>query len=212
MDEHLLRFKEDTEYVFVDCETENLCLNREQNLPWQIGMVKLKGDKKIAEKDIYVSWERDLRVGKEAARITRFSPKKYKELAVPHDEIFPTVKDWLDNCDYIVGHNVLGFDIYLIKDYYQHMGEDYRHLLPKIIDTNCIARGFKLGLPYRRDEQFLTYQYKILHTRKKGVRSSLLSLGKEYDIKFDPSNLHDALNDLELNIDVWNKIKWHIDI
>ena len=63
MDEHLLRFKEDTEYVFVDCETENLCLNREQNLPWQIGMVKLKGDKKIAEKDIYVSWERDLRVG-----------------------------------------------------------------------------------------------------------------------------------------------------
>ena len=50
MDDHLLRYKEDTEYVFIDCETENLCLNREFNLPWQIGMIKVKGNKKIADK------------------------------------------------------------------------------------------------------------------------------------------------------------------
>ena len=49
MDDHLLRFQEDTEYVFLDCETENLCLNREHNLPWQIGMIKMRGNKKIAE-------------------------------------------------------------------------------------------------------------------------------------------------------------------
>ena len=212
MDEHLLRFKEDTEYVFIDLETENLCLNREQNLPWQIGMIKVKGNKKVAEKDIYVSWERDLNVGKEAARITRFSPTQYKKRAIPYDEIFPTVKDWLDNCDYIVGHNTLGFDIYLIKDYYQHMGCDYRHLMEKMIDTNCVARGLKLGIPFKRDEQFLTYQYKMLHTRKKGVKTNLQFLGKEYDIQFNSETLHDALNDLDLNIKVWNKIKWHIDI
>jgi len=212
MDEHLLRFKEDTEYVFIDLETENLCLNREQNLPWQIGMIKVKGNKKVAEKDIYVSWERDLNVGKEAARITRFSPTQYKKRAIPYDEIFPTVKDWLDNCDYIVGHNTLGFDIYLIKDYYQHMGCDYRHLMEKMIDTNCVARGLKLGIPFKRDEQFLTYQYKMLHTRKKGVKTNLQFLGKEYDIQFNAETLHDALNDLDLNIKVWNKIKWHIDI
>lgn len=212
MDEHLLRFKENTEYVFIDCETENLCLNREQNLPWQIGMIKVKGNKKVAEKDFYISWERELNVGKEAARITRFSPKLYKERAIPYDEIFPTIQDWLDNCDYIVGHNTLGFDIYLIKDYYQYMGLDYRHLMDKMIDTNCVARGLKLGIPFKRDEQFLTYQYKMLHTRKKGVKTNLQALGREYDIKFDPDTLHDALNDLDLNIKVWNKIKWHIDI
>ena len=37
------------------------------------------------------------------------------------EEAFPTIQDWLDNCDYIVGHNVLGFDIYLIKDLYENM-------------------------------------------------------------------------------------------
>ena len=164
MDDHLLRFREDTQYVFIDCETENLCLNRAYNLPWQIGMIKLEGNKRITDKDIYVSWERELKVGKEAARITRFSPSKYKQKAIPHAEIFPTIEDWLDNADYIVGHNILGFDIYLIKGYYEKMGVDYKHLLPKIIDTNCIARGFKMGIPFKRDESFLTYQYKILHS------------------------------------------------
>ena len=52
MDEHLLRFKEDTEYVLIDCETENLCLHHSNNIPWQIGMIKAKGNKKIDEKDI----------------------------------------------------------------------------------------------------------------------------------------------------------------
>ena len=212
MDEHLLRFKDDTTYVFIDCETENLCLSRTNNLPWQIAMIKVEGGKKIAEKNFHVKWERDLNVGKEAARITRFSPTKYKEKALPHEEVFPTIKDWLDNCDYIVGHNILGFDIYLIRDYYRVMREDYTHLMEKIIDTNCVARGLKLGLPYKRDESFLTYQYKILHTRKRGVRSSLKVVGKEYDIKFDENKLHEALYDLELNVNVWNKMKWHIEI
>ena len=92
------------------------------------------------------------------------------------------------------------------------MGLDYRHLMDKMIDTNCVARGLKLGIPFKRDEQFLTYQYKMLHTKKKGVKTNLQFLGKEYDIKFNPDMLHDALNDLDLNIKVWNKIKWHIDI
>ena len=34
---------EDKNYVLVDCETENLCLNSCNNLPWQIGMIKTKG-------------------------------------------------------------------------------------------------------------------------------------------------------------------------
>jgi DNA polymerase III epsilon subunit-like protein len=175
-------------------------------------MIKMRGNEKIAEKDFYISWERELSVSKEAARITHFSPTKHKKKAIPHKEVFPTIKDWLDNCDYIIGHNFLGFDLYLIRDYYQHMGHDYTHLTPKVIDTNCIARGLKYGLFYKRDEDFLTYQYKILHTKQKGVKSSLTALGKEYEIPFDESKLHEALYDLELNIRVWDKIKWHIDI
>ena len=212
MDEHLLRFKKDTDYVLIDCETENLCLNRSQNVPWQVGMVRAKGDKKVDEKDFYIGWEREVNVGKEAARITRFSPTQYRKRAIPYKEAFPTIKDWLENCDYIIGHNILGFDIYLIKDYYNMMGENYHHLMSKIIDTNSLARGIKYGILPKKEENFLSYQYKILHTRRKGVKSSLTALGKEYGIDFDPDKLHEAVYDLELNLKVWNKIKWQIEI
>jgi len=212
MDGHLLRFDKDKTYCLIDCETENLCLNREHNLPWQIGMIKVKGEKIIDTKDFYVKWERDLNVSREAARITRFSPTRYKKQALPAEEVFPTVKDWLESSDHIVGHNLLGFDLYLIKGYYEYMGENYSPLTEKIIDTMCLARGIKLGLRLRSDESLLAYQYKVLHTRKKGIRTSLTALGKEYKIDHDYDHLHDAIVDLELNLKVWNKLKWQVDI
>ena len=111
MDEHLLRFDKNKSFTFIDCETENLCLHPSHNLAWQVGMIKAVGDKKIDEKDLLVKWDRSINVSKDAARITRFSPIKHRENSVHIEELFPTIKDWLDNCDYIVGLNILGFDI-----------------------------------------------------------------------------------------------------
>ena len=212
MDEHLLRVDKDKTYCFIDFETENLCLNCSHNLPWQVAMIKATGNDKVAEKDYYIKWPRKLKVRKEAARITRFSVKKHEEKALSYEEIFPTLEDWLSNCDHIIGHNILGFDIYLIKDYYKKMGKDYKHLLPKIIDTMCVARGIKFDEHYKQTDDFLAWQYKMLNKHKKGVKTSLIALGKEFDIKHNYDKLHDALVDLELNLKVWNKIKWMLDL
>ena len=92
------------------------------------------------------------------------------------------------------------------------MGLDYKHIAPKMIDTNCLAKGVKLGLRLASNESLLAYQYKLLHIRKRGVRTNLKALGKEYEIDFDENKLHEALYDLELNIKVWNKLKWMIEI
>lgn len=212
MDEHLLRFDKGKKFTFIDCETENLCLHPSQNLAWQIGMIKAEGDKKLDEKDLLVKWDRPINVSKAAARITRFSPIKHRENAVHMDELFPTVKDWLDSADYIVGHNILGFDIYLIKHMYERAGESYEYLMDKIIDTMCVAKGVKLGLRFDSETSFLVYQYKMLDIRKKGLKTNLAGLGKEYQIDHDYENLHDAVNDLELNLKVWNKLKWQMEI
>ena len=212
MDDNLLRFDEDKEYVFVDCETENLCLHGSNNLSWQIAMIKAVKGKRIDSKNYYVKWDRELRVSKEAARITRFSPLEHSKRALPVEDIFPTIKEWFEKADYIVGHNILGFDIYLIKYLYEHMGEEYLHLMPKIIDTNCIARGLKCGIFYKPGDDFLEYQYKIYHTRRKGIRTSLTALGKEFKIDADWDNLHDAIVDLELNLEVWNQLKYQIEL
>ena len=81
-----------------------------------------------------------------------------------------------------------------------------------MLDTNCLAKGVKFGLKFNPKESLLAYQYKLLHKRKKGVRTNLKALGKEYEIDFDEEKLHEALYDLELNINVWNKLKWMIEV
>lgn len=212
MDEHLLRYNKNKTLVFIDCETFNLCLNFCHNLPWQIAMIKVQGDKKIDEKNFYLKWQTDLKISQDAAKITRYDHKKVQKEGQDPKEIFPTIKDWLNHADYIVGHNVLGFDLYLIKEYYKIMGANWHGLVNKFIDTNCIARGIKYNIPYDSKENLLEYQYKIYHTRKKNVKSSLTVLGKENGIEHDYEKLHDAINDLDLNLKVWNKLKWQIEV
>jgi DNA polymerase III epsilon subunit-like protein len=212
MDEHLLRYDKNKTFVLIDFETFNLCLNFCHNLPWQIGMIKGKGDFKNDSKNYYVNWDTDLKISEDAARITRYDHNKVCKHGLKIEEIFPTIKDWLDHSDYIIGHNILGFDVYLIKELYKKMGCHWEHLMSKIVDTNCIARGIKYNIPYKPSENLLEYQYKILHTRRKDVRSSLGLLGKENAIEHDYDKLHDAINDLDLNLKVWNKLKWQVEI
>lgn len=213
MNENLLRYDKNKTFVFIDLETFNLCLNFSHNLPWQIGMIKCKGESKIDEKNYYINWESDLKISEDAARITRYDHKKMEKNGLKIDKVFPTVKDWLDHADYIIGHNILGFDLYLIKELYKSMGCLSDHLISKIIDTNCISRGIKYATLFNsKNESLLEYQYKIFHTKRKDVKSSLSFLGKEYKIIHDYEKLHDALNDLDLNIKVWNKLKWQIEV
>lgn len=213
MNEELLRYDKNKTYVFIDLETFNLCLNFSHNLPWQIGMIKCKGETKIDSKNYYINWESDLKISDDAARITRYDHKKMEREGLKIEQVFPTVKDWLDHADYIIGHNILGFDIYLIKELYSVMGCKWTHLMPKIIDTNCIARGIKYNSHYnKKNESLLEFQYKIYHIKRKDVKSSLAFLGKEFGIQHDYEKLHDALNDLDLNVKVWNKLKWQIEV
>jgi DNA polymerase III epsilon subunit-like protein len=212
MDEHLLRYDKKKTFVLIDLETFNLCLNFCHNLPWQIGMIKAKGDFKLDSKNYYINWDTKLKISQDAARITRYDHKKVQRDGLNIKDAFPTIKDWLDHADYIVGHNILGFDVNLIKELYKSMGCHWEHLMPKIIDTNCMARGVKYNMPYKPNENLLEYQYKIYHTRRKDVKSSLSFLGQENGIEHDYDKLHDALNDLDLNLKVWNKLKWQIEV
>jgi len=218
MDEHLLRFNKDKTLLFIDCETFNLCLNSVENLPWQVGMIKTKSGfntQPVKKWDLHIKWDTDLEIGEEAARITKFNPSKFESLAISPEKAFEDIERELDSCDYIVGHNILGFDIYLIKDYYNYMGKDYRHLVSKVIDTNCLAKGVKMDVPFRSNSNpdgLTLHQYKMVHKRKRGVKTNLTALGKEFDIDHDYDNLHDAVVDLELNIKVWDKLKYMVDI
>ena len=212
MENELLRFDKKSTFVFIDCETLNLCLNFCQNLPWQVSMIKTVGGKKVDEKDLLIKWDTKLKISEDAKRITRYSQEKVDRLGKTFDAVFPCIEEWLDSCDYIVGHNILGFDIYLIKEMYLLKNKRIDHLIEKIIDTNCIAKGVKFPVDKMPNEDLIDYQYKLLHTRRKGVKTNQAALGKEYKIEHDYEKLHDAIVDLELNLKLWNKLKFQIDI
>ena len=212
MENNLLRFNKDKEYVFIDCETFNLCLNSCHNLPWQIAMIKVKGDKILDKKNFYIKWDTHLKISEDAAKMTRYSQGTMDKKGIKPEEAFPTIQDWLENCDHIVGHNVLGFDIYLIRGFYKYMNLDYKKLMPKVIDTFALAKGVKMEFNYSKEQNFLEYQYKVINTIIKGLKCSLGALGKQFEIQHDESKLHDALKDLELNVEVWNKLKWQVEL
>ena len=212
MYEHLLRFRKDKKLVFIDCETYNLCLSFCHNVAWQISMISTDGTYKKDERDFYIKWDTPFKISDDAKRITRYNESFVNKNGKEPKDVFPIIKKWLDGADYIVGHNIIGFDIYLIKEMYKMFGEDYKHLVPKLIDTNCIARGVKMEIPYKPEEDFTEYQYRIVNTRRKGVRSSLTALGKEFNIDHDYDKLHNAIVDLELNLKVWNKLKYALEL
>lgn len=212
MENELLRFDKKSTFVFIDCETLNLCLNFCQNLPWQVSMIKAVGGKKVDEKDLFIKWDTKLKISEDAKRITRYSQDKVDRLGKTFDQVFPIIENWLDSCDYLMGHNILGFDIYLIKEMYLLKGKRIDHLVEKIIDTNCIAKGIKFPVEKMPNEDLIDYQYKLLHTRRRGVKTNQTALGKEYKIEHDYERLHDAIVDLELNLKIWNKLKFQIDI
>lgn len=215
MDGHLLRYRQDVTYAFIDLETFNLNLSFTYNRPWQVGIILVKGEKVVDAKDIRINWPDapHLSIGKEAAVITKFDPVLHRKLAVLPEQAFPRFWPMLESADYIVMHNGLKFDLYLLKDYARMMDKSWKWMMPKILDTKSIAQGIKMNIPYKpKDGSFLEYQYRMANIIAHGVKTRLALLGKEYGISHDYDRLHDAIVDLELNLKVWNKLKFQVEI
>jgi DNA polymerase III epsilon subunit-like protein len=213
MESHLLRFDKKKTFTFLDFETENLNLYLPMNLPWQISMLRVQGEKIIAEADFYVKWHRPLKVSEGAALVTRFNQDNIDFKGTDYRTVVKQTVEWTSNCDYIIGHNVLGFDLHLLKFMYEMEGVDASGLAEKIIDTHALAKGIKLGNVYNSSRTSLVeYQYRMINTYAKGVKTNMTTLGKEYNIKHDYETLHNSLSDLYLNLKLWNKIKWQVEI
>ena len=214
MDGHLLRFNKKARYCFVDVETYNLCLNMEYNRPWQYGLVEVVGNEVINRKEILVKWPPSdtVKCSAEAARINHYNENKVNSEGISPIEALRILDEMFQKADYIVGHNILGFDAYLIREHYNQCVKDWRFIMPKILDTRALVLGIKTGYKYNKGDDLLRYQYQLINTPHKGVKTSLQALLKEYEIDFNPHLLHDAVYDIEKNAELWNKMKFEIEI
>lgn len=213
MQANLLRFDTSKTLVFVDFETFNLALTFVQNRPWECGMLRVVGNEIVDSKEFLIKWDTDLKIGEQAALITRYDPLRMKRDGRPPEEVFPTIYDWLEKADRIVAHNGFGFDMYLFIEWCKLEKREWRWFLPKLIDTNLLAKGVKLNQPYQPGQSLIEYWFKMYDLRApRGTKTNLTALGKEFEIQHDYDNLHSALVDLDLNVKIWNKLKWQVEI
>ena len=70
----------------MDFETFNVCLSERFNLPWQVAAILIETEenekgsivnRKRAVQDLYLKWDTDLKISKDAKRITKYSKNAF---------------------------------------------------------------------------------------------------------------------------------------
>jgi DNA polymerase III epsilon subunit-like protein len=213
MNENLLRFKKNQNYLFFDFETCCLNLGSLDNKPWQLGFITINNGKITNKRDHWIHWD-DLKMSDTAARMTGWTEKKYKSKASAALPILEEFESYLYDDSYInVGHNTLGFDIYIHGIYRRCLGKkpDYSYI-DRSIDTLCLAKAIKNDISYQKDDEFFSWQYRLNNMIDRKSKKKLMDLCKDYDIKIDESKLHDAMYDIEQNYEVFKKMIWEVNI
>jgi len=213
MKENLLRFKNKQKYMVFDFETCNLNLTSTDNKPWQLAFNIYEGPNLIESKDYYILWD-NLKMSDGAKKVTGFSYSTYKKRAEPADKILDHLEEYLYNDDYIkLGHNILGFDIYIHNIYRKLLGRktDYSYL-NRSLDTLCLAKAIAKDIQLNDGDNLLSWQFKLNSIHQRGLRLSLGACCKTYEVDLDPSKLHNALYDIQKNYEVFKKLIWKIEI
>lgn len=210
MKEELLRFNRKQKYLIVDTETEGLNLIKSR--PWQCAWITAENGRITSRNDRFIKWD-SLKVSPDAARITGFSTEEYERRAEDPRIVYQDLSKYLFNPEYIViGQNFLGFDAYMLNVWAKGIGleSDFSYL-DRVIDTKSLAAAIaKQILPDRTN--FLSWQYKMLHIRERGLKTSQASLLKTYTIDHDPKRLHDALYDIEMTYQIFLKQIYDIEV
>ena len=213
MNEELLRFNKKQKYLIFDFETCNLNLASPQNKPWQLGFLVIENDQVKESCDYWLKWD-DLQMSEGARRITGWTEKTYQSKAVDPVKPLEHFERYLYDDSYLkVGHNILGFDVYIHNIYRKLCGKqaDYSYI-NNCIDTLCLAKGIKKNIKFQHRDNFIAWQYKLNSFFERKLRASLTQCCKDYQIDFDPKKLHDALYDIEKNYEVFKKMIWEIEI
>lgn len=199
-------------YLLYDYETESL--NMALSRPWQLAFAEftLEHDK-IWGQERYIWWD-DLHVSQEAALATKFNYVFYKSKAEPGKAVLDDFEKYANDDQYIVmGHNTFGFDHYIHTRFRKGLGlKPNFAFLDRSIDTNCLARAWKFERPIDL-KNLQQLMFKFTGEYKRGVKTSIKELAKEFGIEYDETKHHaSALYDIELTWEIFKKVLERVTI
>jgi len=207
---NLLRYNyKDKTFNTFDTETESL--NLRFSRPWNIAWIVSRGDQVIETQDRYLYWK-DFNISKDAARITQFNLQEYKEKAEDPKKVFQEFEPVLyDKNITNIMHNGFGLDIFQIDSWRRNIGlkSDYS-FINHCLDTHCLEKAIRLGL--NPQYPLLAWQYKLNSVIKKGLKTNLTLLAKEYELGADESKFHAGLFDSEITRQLLLKQMWKLEL
>lgn len=197
--------KYDQKYIVFDTETEGL--NLHSSKPWQIAWIVCQGYKVIETHNRFLDFD-DLEIPDIVKKLTGFSWDTYNEKKEDPETVLADFEEYLYDPQYkIIGQNLLGFDVYMIAELQRMFGKkcDYSYL-NRIYDTRALGKAHRENLNKPKDN-FLSWQYKIIHDRTLKSKVSQIQLLKFFDIDFEKEKLHDALYDIEMCYQIFCELK-----
>lgn len=218
LDNNLLRFNENQKFILPDFETNGL--NLHTTLPWQLSFVTFDLKNNYEEHDYFIKWD-NFKMSTGAAIATNFNPIKYKNEAKDPKFVLDIFESFLLDKQYrVVWHNGLGFDSMVYNIWRRMLGlkPNYDFLYDRefaCYDTLALSKAYKKGFKpdISNSKAFLAWQYRMSSIRlERGNKTNLGAMGKEFGIKFNESDLHNALFDIRLNREVFRQLIWKMDI
>ncbi len=207
----LLRFKKDLKYIVFDFETEGL--NLRYSRPWQLGFVVVEAGKITKEYDLFLDID-NLNMSEGAIKTTGFNKKVYDSKKQDKSKVLDTFESYVYNPDYLlVGHNILNYDVYIHNNLRLDCGKksDFSYV-NRVIDTNCLAKAYKLGIKNADLNNLTSWQYKLVSYRKKNMKTNQKAMLIDFKIDFDEKMLHDEMYDVRMTNEMFKKLIWNVEV
>lgn len=205
----LTRYLDRQKCLLVDFES--IGLNLANSLPWELSysVATLRADIISSRTDL-IRYP-NFRISEEAARINHFNRETYDATAQDPREVWDRFATLLYDPEYrILGHNLLGFDVYMINVLRKHLGmrPDYS-FVPRIVDTLALSKAYKRTIvpDVTSPLAFQSWQYRMIDFRlPRGVKVNLGAMCKELGVEFDETLAHGSGYDISRNWLIYKKL------
>ena len=194
-------------YICLDTETTGLNLSYSE--AWQVSWIVCEGKRVVDVHDRFPNVE-NLQLSEGAARVTGFDRSVYNSKKEPLKNVWGDLKKYLYDPDYlIIGQNLLGYDVYILRALALKLGEepDFSYM-DRILDTRPLGKAVRENIQKPAGNiDMLSWQYKMMNDRSLKAKVSQLQLLKYFSIDFDKDKLHDGLYDVTKSFEIFLAIK-----